>query len=180
MPELDPAWEYFVADPEIDEVIRESGEKAKAFDRLDYHVDGNFGMRVGAPDSAPFRVPAPKKPDDRFADDQKKCLACKHYFTLKPKPTTRPQRYCGVFCFRNRFKLKKPRKNAKKKERSAPKHRIDMMRELIRRRVPRDTICKIMGISVVYYYILRPHVKFKGRYKRGRKDPLKYPIKEIA
>lgn len=104
MPEplISPAWEYWVGDPEIEELLAEAARPARAFDLLG--DEGRYdspGLRFGSggrPDAFAGRLapepPPPGPRDDARVRGKGRCRGCGAAFT-KRRPE---QRYCTRAC----------------------------------------------------------------------------------
>lgn len=97
MPELDPRWEYYIPDPEIEEVIAERLAPRK-YDALDaneeetrYHKT-NVGFRFGKgnPNFTKFRFGKPKP--ERRERPVKQCATCGELFR------SNASKYCSTTC----------------------------------------------------------------------------------
>lgn len=101
MPELDPAWEYWVPDEEIAEVLaeRSRGGYCLITDRR-LRKEDNEGLRFGQgnPDRFSFRLARERPEREARAPAWRYCKGCGHAF----RPRRASHRYCHISCFPRR------------------------------------------------------------------------------
>lgn len=109
---IDPAWEYFTPDPEIDEIVHGPSRACSGFERMTEYEDNAAtgrreaaGVRFGRgnPNGGFFKLGPEKRDRKTVSFAGKKCPGCDMLFF----PVSRWQVYCNRECYANRPRARK-------------------------------------------------------------------------